>query len=260
MKKLIIQGHQGTRDGFPGNTLPSFIKALDAPVDVLELDLQLTKDKKIVIFHDFFIQGKDQILVKDLTYDELQNFFPEETKPPLFEDLLKTLQNSKHLQAKKVHLNLDIKRDPLKPDLSLPIEDFVKRIPETLKSYGFLQRTYCSSFDPATLTLLKNTHPDLEVAFIYNHESLSVMEKLKNAPAEETLIELCHSFKAKIVSPDHALLKDETIVCTLQKEGFQVIPWTVNTEADWEKCIKLGVDGLITDVPEKLQVFLEKNE
>ena len=111
----IIFGHRGSPSYITENTIPSFEKALEQGVDGLEFDVRLTRDKKIVIFHDANLMRLCGInmKVKDLTYAELQTHMlkkeknqTEETKIPLLDDLAPLLDRAGVI-------NIEIKSDSM---------------------------------------------------------------------------------------------------------------------------------------------------
>ena len=137
-KNREIQGHRGSRGTMPGKDSPAFLAAIEAGADRLELDLQVTQDGEIVIYHDFFINKELCVpldgtpvvlptpLIHSLTLSQVKQWdcgtktnplFPRQrsipgTQVPTLIELLKMISESSLLHAKKVLLNLEIKGDP----------------------------------------------------------------------------------------------------------------------------------------------------
>lgn len=269
---MEIQGHRGTRGLRPENTLSSFSAAIDAGVDALELDLLMTKDGELVIYHDFYVNEElctyldgTQItspppLIYSLTLAALKQFdcgskknplfprqklIPKETIPTL-KQLFSMISSSSHPNAKKVCLNLEIKGDPTAPELTADPESFVRKLLDVVNGSGFKQRVYYSSFDPRMLEEVHKLDPNATLAFLKEGDL-------------EGLVEMASQIGAAIVSPEHDFLKNREDVKFLQEHGFKVIAWTVN---DPNRCIELaqmGVDGIITDYPQDMiQLLGEK--
>lgn len=270
---MQVQGHRGDRSNFPENTLPAFQAAIQEGVDVLELDLHLSQDKAVVIHHDFevVLENNERALIHNLTLKQIKTIdcgsktdkqFPQQnsipgTKIPTLDELLAMIQSSKALHAKKIRLNLEIKRDPRHPELSESPEVMAKTIVSKVKKAGFANRVYYSSFDPEVLKAIRQFDSKAELAFLFCEESYNIIKGLSSENPLDQVIKLARSFQAKILSPEHHMLSDVKTVQRLQKEGFYVILWTVNSTKDWKIYKDWGVDGLITDYPKDLIQFLK---
>jgi len=222
-----IQGHRGSAGTHEENSLAAFQEAFEAGADGIELDLQMTKDLEIVIYHDFKFHDK---LIRDCEAKEVGCLTLEELceKLPLW----------------KFQANLELKRDPRHPEWSHDAEMVAKKVMEIIAEYKLQHSVYYSSFDPQILqaveerggqTALLLTGEDFESAY-----PKEIFKLAKNA---------------LIISPHYKVLHKEQVK-TLQKMGYQVIPWTVNKVEDWEKMIEFGVEGIITDFPRMLRDYL----
>lgn len=279
---LLVQGHRGARALMPENTIPSFDSAIKARAHVLELDLLLTSDQECVIHHDYFINKnlctyldgspiEEAPLVKNLTLAEVrqidaggqlnptftkQAFIPK-TPIPTLTELFEWIRNSPHPEAKTIHLNLEIKRDPRSPHFSETPEVLAAKIVDLVEKNGFSDRVYYSSFDPEALAAFRKKSPNANLGLIFNEESLKAANPLDLNKGLDLLLQLASSLKVKILSPDHILLGELINVGSLQNKGFHVIPWTVNESKRWKELTEMNVDGIITDDPEELIRWLE---
>ena len=95
------------------------------------------------------------------------------------------------------------------------------------------------SFDPAPLNILRKKYPEIEIAYLVGDGQL-----------EENMQAL--DFTPEIYSPHFGMIKDSSDVTAVHQKGMKLIPWTVNKEEDIKKMIELGVDGIITDYPERV--------
>lgn len=281
---IEVQGHRGARGLFPENTLPAFAAAIEAGTHTLELDLHVTKDGEVVIHHDYFVddwlEERDEtskmpeMLIRDLRLVELKKIdcgskinidFPKQqrmpgTSIPTLDELFEMISRSSSPHAKTVRLNLEVKRDPRYPELTINARELAAKIVAKVHSAGFSQRVYYSSFDPEILSELHSLDPEAELGFIFNADSMALVKRLSPDNPMNLLIYMASSFNATVISPEHALLTDQKTVQAMQNAGFRVVPWTVNSEEEWSKCIEMGVDGLITDYPQDLLSYLNKQE
>lgn len=243
MNDFILEGHRGVQSLCPENTLHSFQKAIDLGVKWVELDLLCTSDGKIVIHHDFKIDGR---LVYSMSLEEIKKVdvgnkinpnFPEQkplrgAKIPELAELFE--------MGEKLFFNLEIKSHPYHPEYTPPLDFLAEKIVEIVYQYGFQDRLYYSSFNPAALLAIRKIEPSSIIALLY-----------AKGLGENWLMPLakgCIDLKAQIVSPLHTLVND-SVIDMFKKEGIKVIPWTVNDKQRFDELVKLGVSGIISDYP-----------
>ncbi|MRX48570.1 glycerophosphodiester phosphodiesterase [Pedobacter puniceum] len=256
------QGHRGSRGLMPENTIPAMKLALDYGV-TLEMDIAISKDKKVLVSHDPYISdvfaldqnGKEIPKGKGLklyqmnyaeikTYDvgsKLHPLFPEQKKLKVNIPLLEDLIDASEAYAKEKgypapHYNMETKITPKGDgELHPAPEEFVKRLMKVIKKKGIIDRLIIQSFDPRSLEIVHQKYPQVKTAYLVSKGSL-----------ENHLKDL--SFKPAIYSPAYKLVTKEMIEAC-KKQGIKVIPWTINTEEEIEKLKELGVDGIISDYP-----------
>jgi glycerophosphoryl diester phosphodiesterase len=282
---MDVQGHRGNRGLRPENTLPAFATAIEAGADTLELDLLVSKDGELIIYHDYLVNEhlctyldgspiSHPRLIHSLTLSEIKQLdcgrkknseFPKQslirgTQIPTLGELLELIRNLPHPNAKKIRLNLEIKRDPNHPEFTLNPPELVKKVIDKVKQSKFSDRVYYSSFDPEVLSEVRKVDPNAQIGFLFDEESLDEARKIDPQAGIEFLVHLASSLKADVLSPEHSFLKDANYVRSLQKSGFRVIPWTVNHHKRWAELIEMGVDGMISDYPEELVRFLKEKK
>lgn len=267
--KLDVQGHRGCRGLYPENSIPAFKKAIELGVTTLELDIVISKDKKVVVSHEPYMNpticydslgkpipkeaGKTFNLYS-LNYDEIEQFdcgtkfhpkYPNQKKLKTYKPLLSDVfQLVKDLNA-DVGFNIEIKSDVSYYGKYTPQpKEYVSIVLEDIKNFGAVQNVNLQSFDINILEEVKAQDPNMPVALLID-ENESIIQKL------ELL-----SFKPEIISPYFKLLNKETF-SRLKKDGFYVIPWTINEEKDMTAMIELGIDGIITDYPDLLLNLLQ---
>jgi glycerophosphoryl diester phosphodiesterase len=263
--KLEVQGHRGARAMRPENTLAAFRYALGVGVDVIELDVTVTKDAHLVVAHDLFLNPdicldpkgarlEGRVPIRSLTLEALQRYdcgtlrnprFP--TQQPVPGEGIPTLDAVFALLeatagAEKVRLNIEAKSVPSRPDLTFTPEGWVDALAEALSVPARRRRVTVQSFDHRILRALKARLPDVVIAALV----------AKSLP---DLAELARDLDADIISPNLDWITGP-VVKALHAAGVRVIPWTANTEEEWSRLLDLGVDGIITDDPGGLITFL----
>ncbi len=264
---IDVQGHRGARAVLPENSLPAFQYALEIGVDTLEFDMGVTSDGVVVVIHDQQInpvicQRKDGsnvkkgLLVHQLTLEQIKEFdcgskqnprFDQQrlapgTEIPTLAEVFDLVQSSTLENANTVLFNIETKSDPETPDAQPAPKEFVEAVIKVVREYGFENRVTLQSFDHRTLIAANELAPELRLAALFK-------EQPKN------WIEAADAAQADIVSP-HLKLINAKEVKDMQDAGLAVVPWTANSKRQWDRLIKIGVDGIITDDPEPLLKYL----
>ena len=265
--KIEVQGHRGERGHSPENSIPGFIAAIDKGVDVVEMDVVMSKDGKVVVSHEPFMSSayvltpagdtiskqeeKDYNLFT-MTYDSIKKFdigskgnkaFPEQKRfkayKPLLSEVIDSIEN--YVKSKNfdpVQYNIEIKSEETEYEKSQPKPaEFVQAVMQVLKEKGILSKINIQSFDVKILEKMHQSYPDVTLAYLVGRGEFNEnMEKI--------------SFTPQIYSPNYKLLDHEK-VAKIQQSGMKVIPWTVNEQTDIDKVKTMNVDGIITDYPER---------
>ena len=152
-------------------------------------------------------------------------------------------------RARNVLFDLELKRVPFHPETINDGYDgttpglLEESVVETLRRAGVVARTTVRSFDHRCVRLLRRMEPGLTGAVL-------IAEMAPAAPAK-----LLESVDAQVYCPAYPFL-DEAIVRQVQAAGARVLPWTVNQPEHWRRLLDWGVDGLTTDVPDRLARYL----
>lgn len=269
--EIDVQGHRGCRGLFPENTFPAFQKAIELGVNTLELDLAISKDRKVVVSHEPFMNHLicldaegNEISADDekkynlyqINYDSIKQFdcgtkyferFREQKKIKVYKPLLKEVFKLSEELNPNIRYNIEIKSHPKYDTIFTPVpEEFVRLVLNEINEFGVFDRTNLQSFDIRILEEIKRQSPKMKVALLVDaNESIDI--KLSRL-----------SFKPEIISPHLKLLSKENIK-EYQKQGFQIIPWTVNEIEDMNTMINFKVDGIITDYPDRLIELINKD-
>lgn len=269
MKTIDIQGHRGCRGLLPENTIPAFTYALDLGVNTLELDVVVTKDKVVVVSHEPFLNHEicrtlsgnkiaeaeeKSYNIYELDFAELIQYdcglephskFPEQKNIPVSKPSLQEMIEASEKRANETNraaplYNIEIKRTK-EGDLRYhpDFKEFTDLTMDVISKNNIASRTTVQCFDLEVLQYLKSAYPDqAQVFLVANKKSpMENMEELGHVP--------------QVYSP-YYLLVDEDLVEFCKQKKMKLIPWTVNEVVDMKKMIALGVDGIITDYPDRL--------
>jgi glycerophosphoryl diester phosphodiesterase len=266
---LDVQGHRGARGLMPENTIPAFIKALEIGASTLELDAVISRDKQVVVSHEPFLshiicyspeglpiteeEEKDYNLY-EMTYEEISQCdcgsrvhprFAEQQKlavgKPLLSEVIEAAETYVAEQdAASVYYNIETKSRPSGDNIFHPEPaGFVDLIMEVVREKGIEERVILQSFDIRTLQYAHEAYPGLKLALL--------IENVKSARANVSEL----GFVPDIYSPYYRLLNKKTMKYA-REEGMKVIPWTVNKPRAIKKMIRMGVDGIISDYPDRV--------
>jgi glycerophosphoryl diester phosphodiesterase len=263
------QGHRGARGLYPENTIGAMEIALKYPaISTLEFDVVVTKDKKVILSHEPWMSeeicltpegkkiiGKEFNLYK-MSYDEIIKFdcgkknhphFPDQAKvsvgkPLLSALILETEKRLKNLGREGIRYNIEIKStlEDEKKSFQPPYKEMTDIILKELLTYLPKSKFTIQSFDWRVLKYLHEKDPTLGLVAL-REESFSVEEVFKEL-----------GFKPAVFSPYYKYLSAENVQ-KFQQAGVKVIPWTVNSLEDMRKVKSLGVDGIITDYPNRIE-------
>ncbi len=267
-QKVDIQGHRGARGLMPENTIPAFLRAIDEGVTTLELDVVITKDKKVVVSHEPYMsfsickkpdgtdvnksESKD-LNIYQMTYNEVSTYdcgsrgnarFPMQEKMSVSKPLLSVMivEIEKYIAEKglsKVNYNIEIKSSEKGDGVYHPgVDEFSTLVYTLLTPLLPKERFTIQSFDFRVLKFWHEAFPDV-----------SLVALVENAKGVEANLKSL-GFVPDVYSPYHLLLNKKSVNLCHQK-GMKVIPWTVNQRKTMKKLIKMGVDGIITDYPDK---------
>ncbi|MBM9499954.1 glycerophosphodiester phosphodiesterase [Leptospira sp. 201903071] len=284
---LDLQGHRGARGLKPENTWPAFEEAIRQGMTTLELDTVLTKDKKIIIHHDsetnpVICQKKDgtEILSRslyELTLIELKQLdcgtkknpkYPEQTPVPGTE--LITIEEFFTLVAKaekqfperaKLKFNIETKF-PNDDKAQLPLEivqEHVGLLVQAVEKANVVDRTTIQSFYLKALPIVKEKNPKIKTSALFSltYFQGAMMTFGFGNSTRKNVLEKTLEIKADIISPYFLYVTDD-FVQKAHSHKIAVIPWTVNERTEMRRLIQAGVDGIITDYPDRLKQILNQ--
>ncbi len=257
--RLDVQGHRGCRGLLPENSLPAFERALELGVSTLELDLQVTRDRVLVVHHDQRLDSRRCVYddgsavperaIRDLPAADLATIdcgrrpdrrFPGQravpgTRIPRFGQVLELARRAPY----PVRLNVEIKLQ--RRELGIPPDEFAALVVAAVRRAGLQGRTTVQSFRPEALRAVGRLAPELALAILVERRR-DYERRLRDSGAS-------------ILSPAFRGLRRGD-VRRLRARGIPVIPWTVNDPGQMRRLIRWGVDGIISDYPDRVQAVL----
>jgi len=267
---LIREGHRGCRGLMPENTVAAMKKALDVGTQVLELDVCISKDKKVIVSHDPYLSAAitlkptgDSVTVKEqnglvlyaMPYAEIKKFdvgskhhaeFPQQQNFPAYIPLLSELIDSADAYARKKNLplpryNIEIKSKPETDDINHPKpQEMVDLVVDVCKSRNLFGRMNLQSFDVRPLQIIHRQYPDIVLSYLTANKK-TVAENFNDL-----------GFTPPLYSPYYKTVTAD-VVQFCHDKGVKIIPWTVNTKEEIAALVDLKVDGIITDYPNLFQ-------
>jgi glycerophosphoryl diester phosphodiesterase len=281
---LDLQGHRGARGLAPENTLPAFERALATGVETLELDIGVTADGVVVVAHDPFLNpaltrdGAGQWLrepgptIRSLTLQQLRSYDVGRIRPdsayarsfphqqPQDGTRIPTLASVFALAADRgapVRFSIETKIDPNRPDDTVAPDSMATALLQAVRAAGMSERVSIQSFDWRTLRIIQERAPGIPTVCLTARTSNADSTAdarwtagLRIADHGNSVPRLAKAAGCATWSPNAGALTRATLK-EAQDAGLKVVPWTVNEPADMDRLIAWGVDGLITDYPDR---------
>lgn len=291
-----LQGHRGARGLMPENTLPAFAAALSLGVHTLEMDIAITRDGVLVVSHDpvpnpDLVRGPDGQYVaprgpaiRMLSFHELQRFdvgrirpgsryaaqFPDQqaidgTRMPRLADVFALVNKAGN---REVNFDIETKMSPLAPDDTLAPEPFARALIAAIREAGMASRSQIQSFDWRTLQVVQKEAPEIRTVYLtaqqrwldnvgtHSTEASPWTAGFKYAD-HGSVPRLIHAAGGRIWGVHFNDLTAESLK-EAKALGLTVIPWTVNEPAHINRMLDMGVDGLISDRPDRVRAEMHQ--
>lgn len=275
-REILVHGHRGARAWRPENTIPAFQFAIDHGVDVLELDLAVTKDNVLVVSHNPTLAPNSypgerickgpalapQTPIHTMTLAEVRQYdcgsvtlasFPTQvavpgTKVATFDEVLDLAKGT------TVQFNVETKSFPNHPEFTPAPADFVALIVAAIKKHNVdPARIILQSFDWRTLTEMRKQWPAIRLSALVGKVQYDSM--MGHTDPTKDFAAIAKLTGAEIISPHFSLVTPEEVAAA-HKAGAQVAPYTANKPEDWQKLADANVDAIITDDPVALLTWL----
>jgi glycerophosphoryl diester phosphodiesterase len=272
-----VHGHRGCRGLLPENSMPAFLRATELGCDYLELDVVLSGDGQVVVSHEPWMSGRiclapagediprkreQELNLHRMSVAEIRRYdcgslehpdFPHQELMPVHKPTLRevveavdehTLMNG----MASASFNIEIKSRPEWYGIfqSQPAP-YVAAVIATIDSLGIAERCLLQSFDPAILEAIREQRPGIPLAFL--------VEESRGVAADLSLL----SFVPEVYSPWFPLV-DRRVLRQVRELGMDLVVWTVNEPQDIRRMLDLGVDGIISDYPDRVMRALEERD
>ena len=246
-KRVQIQAHRGGAKEClcPDNSISSFNYVLKTKVDVLEMDISITKDKKLIVYHDKYINN---VLCKYLTLKQVKEYdikaekSDKTEKITTIEELFDFIQASNYDNKNTIGFNIEIKTYS-EIDTDSEVNEFAKLLVDAVNKYNIKNRTTIQSFDKRAIKAVKMLDSSIELSYLIDDPNINMVDAGKE-------------LKVQIISPEYKLL-DAKKVEQLHQNGFKVLPWTVNRITDIQHMLDMHVDGIITSYPKRAMDYIQ---
>jgi glycerophosphoryl diester phosphodiesterase len=238
---IQVLAHRGASAYAPENTLASFRLAIEQQADWLELDVQQTKDGRLVVFHDLRMERttNGRGALRDLTLEQVRQldagawFAPgfAGERVPTFEEVVELA--SEH----NVRIFPEVKDPRFYPGIE-------ERVAAVISAHGYEDRTIVQSFDMASLDRIHQVNPRLKLAALY-----TATAPLRGEPPRGVTV----------VGPPWELVgSDATLVRDAHANGRQVVVWSVDGPSPVRSLVEARVDGIITNRPDVVRAAIER--
>ena len=229
-----VIAHRGASGYAPENTLIAFQKGLEFGADMLELDIQLSREGEVVVIHDHTLDRTTNGTgyVKDYSVKELKQFDAAKRFEAYRGETIPLLQEVFDLVKNRATLAIEIKNCPIiYPEIE-------QKLVQLIEKNAFVEHILVISFYHPSLKEIKRLNPDIPTGILY------VGALLEPWAAAETV-------GANALHP-HYEYTTAAMVVEAHQRNYLVHPWTINRATDMEKWVSCGVDGIATDYPDTL--------
>lgn len=247
----------------PENTMPAFVHAIDLGVDAIELDIVITNDSKVLVSHEPWYSheycldengipvtrnNEMSYNIFKMSYDQTLKFdcgkrkhprFPQQKNMPAHKPLLQDVIDVCLRKKNNIFFNIELKSEEAlyntyQPHPAIIVDEVMKLV----KIKKIEQQCLLQSFDTNILKELHEKYPTINYSLLIEGD----------ANPEKDFLKL--GFKPFGYNPFFKLLKPDIISYCKQNE-VQILTWTVNEIEDMKKVAEMGVDGIITDYPDR---------
>jgi len=243
----LLFGHRGCSKAAPENTLAAFQKVLDNNIPGVELDVHLCRSGELVVFHDLNLKrttGLDALVsetdLEDIKKLDAGSWFDESFK----NEKVPTLDEVFELMGTKVYYDIEIKHR------NTQYGELEEKLVQKIEEWNIGNRVLISSFNPIAILGVRKANPQLNTAVIYT--------KWKELPWYLRTGGGKYICKPNILKPTRHQINPFSMFLNKKIEGYTVITWTEDDLDKAEKYINMGVDGVVTNVPENMLDMVHK--
>jgi glycerophosphoryl diester phosphodiesterase len=249
---LLNIAHRGASAAAPPNTLSAFKRALELGADGVELDVHLSADGVPVVIHDFTVDattdGSGRVV--DMTLAQLEQLDAGSYFDPAFAgERIPTLKQVLEAIGSRLFLNIELKTTSLRDNgLERAVVALIERHSTDHRQRSG-SRVLLSSFNPISLRRAKRIAPHIPVGLLY----------APDLPLPLRRAWLAFLVRHEARHPEHSMVNARYMAWARQR-GYQVNTWTVDDPDEMRRLVALGVDGIITNVPDVLRNVLDSQQ
>jgi len=241
---MLKIGHRGAKAYAPENTLTSFRKAVEMGVDMIEFDVRITKDKYPVVIHDSHLRRLTKSFgqVKKWTLAEVKKLKIKKTETiPTLAEVLDTIDN-------RVGINIELK-----------VKNSAQIVVQTLRDYKVdFKNVIISSNHPSEIKAVERLEPEITTALLFRATNafniwfiLDFLAILFLPITKYYISWIVKRAGADYLNINYRFL-DRNKVALFKKRGIKICAWTVNSSKKINYLKSLGIDGIITNYPDRL--------
>jgi len=247
-KKIINIAHRGASGNAPENTCSAFSKAIELKADVIELDVHLTKDKKIVVIHDATINRTSNGIgfVHLMTLKELRKYNYNKTNKSKKKELIPTLEDALKTIGNKAYTIVELK---------LSIKNNEKIVLDIINQSKNKNNIWLHTSHKSIIKNVRKLDKNIRIGYI---ELLTLFQRFL---LHWDLL-FARRYKVNFFSIDELLLKKpfaKWFIKRLKRRNVDTYVWVLNDIKSMKEWISWGVEGIITNHPERLRTILNKN-
>jgi len=242
---FLNMAHRGASKYLPDNSFESFDKAIADKADMLEMDVRKTSDGELILYHDWLVvTGKREEpdfriprLASHVSYKEYQNLYNDLVLTPIrLEDILRRY-------GEHIKLNIELKAGGYEKDVIVMLE-----------KYDLCDRVILSSFIPWVIKNINVINNRIKTGWIIGQEQVLLLNRLARPGA-------FYIFNKLLATSVHlqSEIITQPVVEQFHNRNIPVYGWTVDDKAELLRLIKIGVDGIITNCPDRLHSILNSD-
>lgn len=235
---VLAFGHRGSRGLRPENTLVGFELAIELGLDGVEMDVMRCGTGEPVVFHDYRLEYLTGYKgwTEGAPFDRLRRLDVGSSFHPRYRgERIPRLEEVLDLVGDRLILNLELKGEDTHGDgLERSVVDLVKK-------YKLVERVIISSFNPVRIVRVKRIAPEIPTGMLMQPDRAGWLRRLWFSPF----------MHAELLHPEISMV-NSGLMARARKSGRGVIAWPANTDDDMRRLIEAGVDGIITDRPDRL--------
>lgn len=240
----LVIAHRGFSGKYPQNTTLAFQKAAEVGVDYIELDVSLSSDEQVIVFHDSEVSDltDGEGFIKDLTLMEIKKIdagvkFDSKfagLKIPTLSEAILSIADSQTKLCVEIKARENDRWD-----------EIVQKVLSILGTHDYLDKVIFTSYNREVVKKISQNQDGFQIG-------LDPSEEESQELSSKELVELCRSWGADTLVFDYSYLSD-ALVQDLHQQDMSILTWTVDDPQDMRQMISAGVDGIMTNRPDLLK-------